>query len=93
MDKSTLVHLDSVRIMNARGMSQRAIAEALGISKGSVSRLLKYKPETRGGKLAELQAKMDAREAGLTQAAFNPDGWAGFPKHPDDRENPDDTVW
>ena len=38
-----LTHLDSVRAMNQRGMSQRVIADSLGISQASVGRLLRYK--------------------------------------------------
>ena len=51
---SVIQHRESVKAMTANGMSQRAIATALGISQSTVHRLLEEKDEERPGTLAHL---------------------------------------
>jgi predicted transcriptional regulator len=63
VDKSTLKHLDTVQAMNKRGMSQRQIADAVGISLSTVNRLVNYNPASEPGSIDYMIAQNDKRRA------------------------------
>ena len=67
MDRESLNHRTSVKAMAERGMSQRDIAAALGISQPSVSRLIKMTEVEAGNPIAVLNARLRAKDAQIEQ--------------------------
>jgi transcriptional regulator with XRE-family HTH domain len=67
MDRETLKHAETIRRMSGNGMTQRAIAKAVGVSLSTVNRVLNTSPADEPNSLAEMIARNNERRAILEQ--------------------------